>query len=74
MLELISVIVRKFESTTNNYVSYKHLVQTMSISRIYLDLIIDEAVTKGYIRLDKYGDVILTAKGKMYAIENNLTK
>ncbi|WP_405376812.1 toll/interleukin-1 receptor domain-containing protein [Nonlabens sp. Asnod3-A02] len=73
MLEFMHYIVSKFEQTTEQYVLYSHTVQQMNISRIYLDLIIAEAQEKGLIRLDNAGDIILTEKGKMYAIQNDLT-
>lgn len=74
MLEFMRYIVSKFEQTDTKYVLYSHTVKQMNISRIYLDLIIAEAQESGLIILDSAGDIILTDKGKMYAIQNDLTK
>lgn len=74
MVEFMKFVVYKFESTTENWVPYKDVVGQMNISRIYLDLLIREAQDTGLIRLDDEGDIVLTDKGKMYAIQNKLTK
>ena len=74
MLEFMRYIVKKYENTTENWVLYKHAVNETNISRIYLDLLIVEGQEIGLIRLDGAGDILLTEKGKMYAIQNNLTK
>ncbi|MCB1581432.1 MAG: toll/interleukin-1 receptor domain-containing protein [Xanthomonadales bacterium] len=73
ILEFMKFVVYKFESTSDKWIYYKDAVNQMNISRIYLDLIISEAQETGLIRLDSGGDIILTDKGKMYAIQNNLT-
>jgi hypothetical protein len=74
MLEFMKYVVRKFENTTENWILYKHAVKEVNISRIYLDLLINEAQEIGLIKLDGAGDIVLSDKGKMYAVQNNLTK
>ena len=72
MLELISILVKYFNYSTDNYAYYANVLKESSLSRIYLDLLISEAVDHGYITLDSDGDIYLTNKGKHYAIENDL--
>ena len=72
LLELMDVIVRQFESNASNYILYSNIFQSISISRIMLDILLKQAVELGYINLDKDGDVVLLEKGKVYAINNNL--
>ena len=74
ILELMKYVIWTFENTTEDWTLYKKMVTGMDISRIYLDLIIKEAQNLGLITRDNEGDIYLTDKGKMYAIENNLTK
>lgn len=73
-LELMKYVVRTFENSSKSYTFYKDLVRDMSISRIYLDIIIKDTVNEGLIRLDSEGDLYLTDKGKIYAIENELVQ
>ncbi len=71
MRELIEVVIDDFEAG-EDYTFYKTLIQKSSTSRVFLDKVIDDAVEEGLIRLDGQGDLRITNKGKMYAIENNL--
>lgn len=73
-LELMKYVVKTFENSGEDWTLYKKLVMDMSISRIYLDLIIKDAVNDELIRLDSEGDIHLTDKGKRYAIENDIAK
>ena len=72
ILELMKTIVRKFEETTIDYIEYAELVEQMNISRIYLDLVISEAIMHDLIRQDSYKDIYLLDKGKQYAIQHKL--
>lgn len=69
--EIMEIIVGDFESG-DNYTFYKNLVQAAGMSRIMLDIIINEAVNKGYIYQDRDGDIMLQAEGKKYAIQHKL--
>lgn len=72
ILEFMKYMVKNFESKSDDWVLYSSAVREMNISRIYLDLIIKRAAEDGLIRRDNDGDLYLTEKGKMYAIENDL--
>lgn len=69
--EIMKFIVADFENG-GDYTLYKNLVHGTGMSRIMIDIIIDEAVNKGYIRRDTDGDLILIADGKKYAIQAKL--
>jgi hypothetical protein len=73
--ELIKLIVGFFEnSQEQKYILYASIVRDSNISRIYVDILLDEALKDGYITRDSDGDILLTTRGKQYAIENNLTR
>ncbi|WP_426696614.1 toll/interleukin-1 receptor domain-containing protein [Aeromonas hydrophila] len=69
--KLMEIIVMNFESG-ENYTIYKSLIMTVGMSRIMLDIIIDDAVKKGYISLDRDGDLWLENEGKKYALQHKL--
>ena len=71
LLELIQVVVRDFEAG-NEYTPYRELVERLSTSRIMFDLMIDEAETQGLVERDRDGDLVITRKGKHFAIEHGL--
>ena len=72
ILEIMEIIVRKFENSIQNYILYKDIFQSTNTFRIMLDILIKQSVELGYIELDKEKDIILLEKGKIYAINNNL--
>ena len=73
LLELMKLIVYFFENQTNDYVQYQSIMNNMSISRIYLDLVIEEAIEAGLIiQSNSTKSIALTEKGKKYAILHNL--
>lgn len=72
--ELMTIIVDYFESSNDHYIRYNDIRADMEISRIYLDILINEAVELGYIRRDAEGDIVLLNKGKLYAINNEIIK
>lgn len=74
VLELMKYLVYKYERTSVHYILYSHAVSEMKISRIFLDIIIKEAEEAGLIKRDSARDIYLTDKGKLYAIENKITK
>lgn len=69
--ELMIIVVDDFESG-ENYSDYKSVLQRINISRVMLDMLIDEAKEKGLITQDSVGDLRLAKKGKFYAIEQKL--
>jgi hypothetical protein len=73
ILELIKVIVDKFEHSTIDYVEYSYLFNTLKVSRILMDTIISQAIDLGYIKQNRRTkSVYLLDKGKYYAIDNKL--
>lgn len=71
LLEVMAIVVADFEEG-ENYSDYGAVLRRISISRIMLDMLIEEAKELGLIRQDSDGDLRLTKKGKFYAIEHKL--
>ncbi|MBL4798333.1 MAG: toll/interleukin-1 receptor domain-containing protein [Oleispira sp.] len=71
ILEIMKFVVGDFEQG-KDYTVYKNLVRAADMSRIMLDIVIVDAVKKGYIRLDQEGDVFLENEGKKFAIQHKL--
>jgi hypothetical protein len=69
--EVMKFVIADFENG-ENYTVYKNLVHAVDMSRIMLDIIIEEAIGKGYIALDNDGDVYLQTEGKKYAVLHKL--
>jgi hypothetical protein len=74
VIELMRFVVRQFERSTTDWVLYTDAVSGMRISRILLDMTIQQTVNQGLIELDSSGDLYLTTKGKHYAIQHNLIR
>ena len=73
--ELMRILIMYFEGTTKDYVSYPEINRNMKISRIYLDLVINEAIDAGLItQTSGTKSVYLTTDGKKYAIKHSLIK
>ncbi len=66
--ELMRLVVRKFESQSHDYMNYGEIVRSAGISRLMLDLQIEEAKEQGLLTQDNDGDVRLTVKGKQSVI------
>jgi hypothetical protein len=73
ILSIMRWIVDDFENG-EDYSDYQELLDKIDISRIMLDVIIENAVKKELITQDRSGDLYLTKKGKFYAIEHKLIK
>lgn len=71
--KLMRYVVGSFESG-EDYARYVWINDQMDTSRIMLDKIIEDAVNKGLVILDKDGDLVLTEQGKKYAIDHKLVK
>lgn len=69
--KLMAYVVADFE-LGNNWTEYNEIFASMSMSRIYLDILIDGAVAEGLIRRDAQGDLFITPTGKHYAIQHKL--
>lgn len=74
VLELMKYVVWTYENSAEKWTLYSSVVSEMKISRIYVDIIIEEAANQGLIELDSAGDLYLTDRGKRYAIENEITR
>lgn len=72
VLEIMKQIVAMYEGHTQDYIRYDFLVTQSSISRVMLDVYIEEAKSLGLLTQDPDNDVRLTAKGKHYAVLNKL--
>lgn len=72
MKELMSVVIRLFESSTSESQEYAVLVKNVGISRVLLDIMYEEAIAKGYIYKQTSSFYKVLIKGKKYAVENDL--
>ena len=71
--ELMTIFIADFEAGAD-YTVYKELINVVNISRVMLDILIEDAVSQGLIRLDSAGDVVIESAGKKYAIQHKLIK
>jgi len=69
--ELMRCIIADFENG-EDYTVYKNLIHAVDMSRIMLDVLLEEAVENGLISLDRDGDILLQTEGKKYAIQHKL--
>lgn len=69
--ELMRSVIADFEAG-EDYTLYKNLVGNVGMSRIMLDVVMQDAANKGLIRIDSDGDVWLQDEGKKYAIQHKL--
>ncbi len=69
--ELMTLVVADFEKG-NDYSNYGTIVHRINISRIMMDVLIEDAKNMGLITQDGDGDIRLAKKGKFYAIEHKL--
>ena len=68
---LMEFVVRDFERG-EDYSVYKEIVQRIDMSRVMLDIVIQQAVDAGLVSRYDDGDIILEQKGKFYAVEHNI--
>lgn len=71
LIELMKIVALDYESG-KEYTIYKDLYKRIGISRIMLDILTAEALTKKLIKKDNAGDLVLIDEGKFFAIENNI--
>ncbi len=69
--ELMKVVISDYEQGAD-YTRMGEVAHILGASRIMTEILISEALSLGYIRLDEDGDILLGDEGKKYAIENNL--
>jgi hypothetical protein len=72
VLEIMRVVVKRFESQTLEYINYGDLLAHARMSRIIFDVYVEQAKSDGLLTQDHDGDLRLTTKGKHYAIQHKL--
>lgn len=73
VLAIMKIVVKKFESQSWDHVNYAELLNSSRMSRIMLDLYVEQAKSEGLLTQDMDNDVHLTSKGKHYAVLHKLT-
>ncbi len=74
VLQVMRLVVGLFETRSTQFILYKELVNAGAMSRIMLDIYLDEAVSEGFVTRDRDNDVLLTQKGKNFAVQHGLVK
>lgn len=74
VLKVMKIIISKFERQTNDYVFYSEVVGEARMSRIMLDVYLEEAKSLKLITQDNERDIWLTNIGKHYAIQHKIIK
>ncbi|WP_440799599.1 toll/interleukin-1 receptor domain-containing protein [Serratia marcescens] len=72
--EVMKIIVEEFENQSFNYILYTNIVARIQMSRIMLDIYLEEAKSLGLITQDHDSDIFITTRGKHYAIENKIIR
>lgn len=70
--ELMRVVVADYDSHTNDYVGYGRILDSLRISRILLDIYIDEAKSQKLLTQDQDKDLRITQQGRKYAFQHKL--
>lgn len=76
VLEVMKIIVTLFESDSSNLISYDYIVRRAPMSRIMLDVYIQEAMDQGLIVWSSKNHLYFTLenKGKHYAVQHKLIR
>lgn len=76
VLEVMKLVVDLFQSDSAPYMSYDNIFKRAPMSRIMLDIYIQEAVDQGFISWVKgvYQSLRLENKGKLYAVQHKLIR
>lgn len=69
--ELMEIVVQDYEKE-KEFSKHINVKEQMNISRIMFELLVREAVEKGLVELDSDNDLVLTEKGKFYAVEHKM--
>ncbi|GAB6147334.1 toll/interleukin-1 receptor domain-containing protein [Desulfocicer niacini] len=74
LLELMSIVIKYFEAG-NDYILYKNLLRDFSGSRVMLDILISQAIEKGYVQqIRQTKSLTLEEKGRFYAVDHQLVR
>lgn len=71
MKTLMAQIVADFEAGAD-YTIYKDLIGALGISRVYLDILVTQAIERRLVTADRDGELYLSERGKQYAVEHRL--
>ncbi len=74
VLELMKIVVGEFDKQTEDYVKYGLVLQRAGMSRIMLDIFIEQAKDQRFLTQDSDKDLRLTVNGKHYAIQHKLIR
>lgn len=74
ILEVMNCVVGIFEGQNENYIDYGKVRAYTKISRLMLDVLIEQAKEEGLLTQDSGKFLYLTTKGKQYAIFHKLPK
>jgi hypothetical protein len=72
VLQVMKIVVKKFDSQSWDHVNYGDLLVNARMSRIMFDLYVEQAQSEGLVTQDRDKDIRLTSKGKHYAIQHKL--
>lgn len=61
-----------YEKTIYDWIEFQDLYHRITMSKIYMEILLKQAVELEYIVMNNSKDILLTDKGKSYALENNL--
>lgn len=70
--EFMTTLIHEFNQNSSEYILYSELTKLSTLSRIMMDYEIDKAINKGLIFKDLVGNILMTAKGLYYAVENGI--
>lgn len=72
VLEVMKLVIKRFEAQAVDFINYAQLIVDAKMSRIMLDIYLEQAKSEGLITQDRDKYVYLTPKGKHYAIQHKL--
>ncbi|VVO38867.1 hypothetical protein PS712_05645 [Pseudomonas fluorescens] len=73
VLELMKTVVGVFESQNEDYIDYSKVRSKIKVSRLMLDVLIEQAKEEGLLTQDSGKYLYLTTKGKQYALFHKIT-
>lgn len=74
LLTVMQYIIYAYEKSPGVIIYYNNVRNTVTLSRITLDVALSEAAAMNLISFDSDGDIILSQAGKEFAIKNGLVK
>jgi hypothetical protein len=74
LLELMKTVVGLFERQSVDHIDYGQVRTNVNVSRLMLDILIEQAKEEKLITQDSLKYLFLTTKGKQYALFHKITK